>query len=239
MMSSTTAIADDWKTLTRGESGRIAGWLNEPGAGRLGLSVATIIGGCGLYGATIGLWHGPLMSLYVGIKLPLVIFITLSVNSLLNGMLSQALGSGLSFRQTFQAILMSFTVFALIVGSLAPLTLFMGWNAPPPDSAAAGASHRSLLLFHTFLIAFAGVISTRKLFGILQSFAPSGPSAIRTLLAWLAGNLFVGAQISFLFRPIFGTPRPGLEVEFLRWGEIFEGNFYESVWWALDRAING
>jgi len=233
----TTAIAEEWRSLTRGESGRLAGWLEETGSRRLALSIATIIVGCGIYGATIGLWHGPLMALYVGIKLPLIIFVTLAINGLLNGMLAQLLGSGLSFRQTMQAILMSFTVFSLIVGSLAPLTFFMVWNVPAPESAEGAASHSSLLLTHTFMIAFAGIVATQKLFGILRSFAGNFGAAFRTLIAWLAGNLFAGAQISYLLRPIFGTP--GLEVQFLRWGAITQGNFYESVWWALRATFGG
>ena len=52
----TATIAEDWRSLTRGESGRIAGWLREPAWRRLGLSLATIVIGCGIYGATIGLW---------------------------------------------------------------------------------------------------------------------------------------------------------------------------------------
>lgn len=40
------------------------------------------------------------MALYVGIKMPLLIFLTLTVNWLLKGLLALLLGSGLSFRQT-------------------------------------------------------------------------------------------------------------------------------------------
>ncbi len=225
------AIAPDWKALTRGESDRLSGWLTGNGAEtRLALCIVTIFVGVGLYGASVGLWRSPLMAGYVGVKLPFIIFLTLGVNGLINGMLAQLLGSGLSFRQTLQAILMSFTVFALIVGSLSPITFGMALNIPGPETAEAEAAHRQLLLFHTALIAFAGIIATQKLFGILLTFSGSRTVALRTLIAWLTGNLFVGAQVGYILRPIFGSP--GLAIQFLR-PDAMKGNFYETIWWAI------
>lgn len=229
--SGTASVAIDWGVLARGENDQLSHWLRARRMeSRWALCLITVVLGVGIYGATIGLWHGPLMALYVGIKLPLVILATLALNALINGMMAQLLGSGLSLRQATQALLMSFTVFALIVGSLSPITVFLVWNAPPSDSPEAASVHRQLLVTHTFLIAFAGIVSVVKLHGIVEQFSGSRQAARRTLLVWLAGNLFAGAQVGFLFRPIFGTPH--LEVVFLR-PDPFEGNFYESLWWAL------
>ncbi|MDA7598011.1 hypothetical protein N8813_03685 [bacterium] len=229
------AIAPDWKALTRGESNRLSGWLTGVGAEtRLLLCVVTIFCGVGIYGASVGLWRSPLMASYVGVKLPCIIFITLAVNGMINGMLALLLGTVLSFRQTLQAILMSFTVFALIVGSLSPITLGMALNLPGPESSEAESAHRQLLLTHTALIAFAGIISTQKLFGILETFSGSKSIALRTLIAWLAGNLFVGAQVGYILRPIFGSP--ALTIEFLR-PDAMQGNFYETIWWAINHSF--
>ena len=229
------SIATDWKALTRGDSARLALWLTgNRKQTRLGLSILTICCGVGIYGASIGLWRSPLMAAYVAVKLPCVIFITLAVNGIINGMLAQVFASGLSFRQTLQAILLSFTVFALIVGSLSPLTLGMALNLPGPGDHGADEAHRQLLLFHTALIAFAGVIATGKLLGILRAFTGSATVAFRILICWLAGNLFVGAQIGYILRPIFGSPE--LTIEFLR-PDAMQGNFYESVWGAILRSF--
>jgi hypothetical protein len=192
-----------------------------------------IFAGVGAYGASIGAWQGPLMALYVGIKLPLVILATLSVNALLNGILAQILGTGLSFRQTWLALLTSFSVFALIVGSLSPVTMGMALDMPGPDSPRAGPTHRALLLTHTAIIAFAGCIATWRLMRLFGNFTAKR-SARNAVCALIVGNLFAGAQIAFLFRPIFG--QPGLEIEFLR-PDMMEGNFYESVWWAFKHTI--
>lgn len=223
------------RSLAIGNPATLSGWLDDSDFQKIAWSTVVIVLGTGLYGATIGIWNSPRLALYVGIKLPLIIFATLILNGVINGMLAQVLGGGLSFRQTLQALLMSFAVFALITGSLAPVLLFLISNAPASDSAEAAGTHQALLLLHTALIAFAGVVATQKLFGFLAEFTDHRGIARRTLFAWLAGNLFVGAQVGFLFRPILGTP--GLKIEILR-PDPFEGNFYESVWWALTRLLS-
>lgn len=228
-------IVEDWKCLLRGDSSRLAAWLrSSKEESRLGLCVVTILCGLGLYGATVGVWRAPEMSVFVSVKMPCIVFLTLVINGVLNGMLAQVLATGLSFLQTFRAILMSFAVFALILGSLAPVTLGMTLNLPGPGSEGADQAHRILLLTHTLLIAFGGIVATGKLLGILRHFSGNDAAAKRTLVALLAGNLFVGAQVGFILRPVFGSP--DLKVEFLR-SDAMSGNFYESVWWAINRSF--
>lgn len=190
--------------------------------------------GVGLYGASVGIWQGPKQACFLAIKLPWVILLTLFTNAILNGILAALLGIRLSFVQTTLALLSSFAVFGLIVGSLAPVTFGMAIDAPGPDDPQGGETHRRLIIAHTFLIAFAGLISTARLYRVLLHFAETPKAARHSLIGLLAGNLFAGAQIGFLLRPIFG--QPGLKIEFLR-PDLFEGNFYESVWWALKHAL--
>jgi hypothetical protein len=167
--------------------------------------------------------------------MPLLIFFTLLVNGLLNGLLAQILGSGLSFRQTLTACLMCFAIFGLMVGSFSPIVIGMVLDSPPPGSAQGEVWYRMLLLTHTAVIAAAGIVSNFKLLRLLQSFAGDAQTGRRTFVAWLAGNLFVGAQLSYVLRPFFGNP--GLKVEFLRM-HPFQGNFYEAVWY-MARGVLG
>jgi hypothetical protein len=69
----------------------------------------------------------------------------------------------------------------------------------------------------------------------VRDFADSPSAGTHTFLAWLIGNLFVGAQISWILRPYFVSP--GLEVEFLR-VDPFDGNFYEAVLHAIRNVTN-
>jgi hypothetical protein len=58
--------------------------------------------------------------------------------------------------------------------------------------------------------------------------------ARRVLFAWLAGNLFLGSQLSWILRPFIGSPT--LPVEFLR-DAAFNGNFYETVFRSALRLL--
>lgn len=223
------------KTLAKGDTAVLAKWLQTPLTWRSASPlVIAIMVGCAAYGFAIGLWRAPLQGVFVAIKMPLLIFTTLLVNGLLNGMLGLLLGSGLSFRQTLQACLMSFAIFSLIIGSLSPIAIIMVLDAPLPTATEAAEWYRAILLTHTMIIAFAGIVANHKLLRLIQVFSGDEAAGWRTLLAWLAGNLFVGAQLSYNLRPFFGNPK--LPIEFLR-PNPFQGNFYESVWSMTKASI--
>lgn len=214
--------------LLQGDLAAVSAWFRrEQSIGRFSLWLIAIATGCGMYGFSIGLWRAPLQGIYVAVKLPLLIMLTLGANGLINGMFGALLGSGMSFRQTMHACLMSFALFAVIVGSLSPITIGMVLDAPRPNEPGAQNWYRVFLLLNTVVIAFAGIIANHKLLRLIEEFSGSRTAAWRTLIAWLAGNLFVGAQLSFNLRPFFGNPN--LPVQFLR-PNPFDGNFYEAVW---------
>ncbi|MGC4015546.1 MAG: hypothetical protein QM755_13660 [Luteolibacter sp.] len=211
-------------------------WLDDPGSKRVWQTAAMTVAGLALYGFTVGWWRSPVMGAYVAVKMPLLILLTLGCNGLLNGLFALLLGTGLGIRQSFLALLMATAVSALILGSLAPVTFFLAWNAPSPGSAGAGTAHSAYLITHTFLIGFAGVVANAHLHRLLTARAPNRAAANATLLAWLAGNGFLGAQFSWVLRPFFGSP--GLEVAFLR-PEPLKGNFYQAVWHSLVNLTGG
>jgi hypothetical protein len=151
----------------------------------------------------------------------------------LNGCLAQVLGSGLGLRQTTVAILMSFTVAALILAAFAPIMLFLLWNTPSlADRGTTG--HSITLLAHVAVIAFAGIAGNHRLLLLLKHYTASARTAWLVLLAWLGGNLLLGSQTSWILRPFIGSP--GLPVEFLR-ADPLRGNFFEAVWGALQRLF--
>ncbi len=220
-------LANKLMPLARGETSSLSRWLEEKSVFGMLPLVAGIVAGCGGYGFAIGLGRAPLMALFVAMKMPLLIFLTLGVTGLINGMFGALLGSGMSFRQTMQACLMSFALFALIVGSLSPIMAGMALDRPADGTTDLAGWYRMFLLTNTAVIAFAGVVANHKLLKVIEAFSGSLATARRTLIAWLAGNLFVGAQLSYNLRPFFGNP--SLRVEFLR-PNPFDGTFYEAVW---------
>ena len=105
------------------------------------------------------------------------------------------------------------------------------WNAPPLSTAAnPWGTYYFTQLMHVVVIAFAGITANLRLVQLLRHFSGNASVARRVLFAWLAGNLFLGSQLSWVLRPFMGSP--GLDIEFLR-RTAFQGNFYETVFRAF------
>ena len=220
--------------LCRGSRGLLQDWLTKNPIHSLRFCIPAIILGSGAYGFTMGLWQGWTMASYVAIKFPLVIFATLLVNGMINGMLAMALGSGISFRQSLQFLLAGFALMSIILLSLSPVALFIVFHAPEPTDPGARQWHSIILLSHTLMIAYAGIVSHRSLLGQARDFATTPAHGTRTYFVWLVGNLFVGAQISWIMRPFFGSP--GLDVQFLR-DQPMNGSFYDTVWKSISNLL--
>jgi hypothetical protein len=222
--------------LLRGEAELLQFWSAQWDAQRVISYIVVIVAGAGLYGAAMGWWRSPVQALYTGIKLPLIILLTAAGNAMLNAMLAPLLGLNIHFRQSFMAVLMSFTISAAILGSFAPLVAFLVWNAPPmsPDVRIANGTYNFILLVFVVAIAFTGIASNLRLLQLLQRLSGGKNVAGRVLLAWLTGNLFLGGQLSWILRPFIGSP--GLPVQFLR-SDAFKGNFYETMFHTLVRLF--
>ena len=218
------------KSLLGGDANRRAALLSQPKIHSFAQYCVIILVGSSLYGSTLGLWRAPLQSLYTAVKFPLLIFLTCAGNGAVNGMLAQLLGSGLSLKQTALAIFMSFAIAATILGGFAPITVFVWYNAPPLQSRNAILGHSTMLLTHVFAIAVAGVTANRRLLGLLREMSGRVSTARAVVFSWLAGNLFLGAQLAWNLRPFIGSPK--LAVQFLR-DDPLSGNFYEAVWRAF------
>ena len=219
-------------TLLSGEAGTLAGWAGKFESRRFAFHLAVIVVGAGAYGAAMGWWRDPAQALYVGIKFPLIILLTTVGNALLNAMLAPLLGLNVTLRQSLLAVLMSFAITAAILGAFSPLMAFLVWNAPPmsPDVKSTLA-YALIKLLHVVVIAFAGIAGNVRLFQLLQQLAGNRRVAKRVLIAWLAANLFLGSQLTWMARPFIGAPQ--LPVAFLREGAL-KGNFYENVFQTVN-----
>ena len=223
-------------TLLRGEVAALAGWTADWRVSSVTRDVALIVAGAGAFGAAMGCWRDPWQAVFAGIKLPLIMLLTAAGNALLNGMLAPLLGLRLHFRQSFLAILASFALASAILGAFSPLAAFVIWNAPPlAEGANNSATHAAILLLLVVVIAFAGISANLRLLQLLRALAGESVVAWRVLLAWLAGNLFMGSQLSWVLRPFIGNPL--MPVEFLR-SDAFHGNFYETVFRSAVQLFN-
>lgn len=232
----TSGSAGEIDPLLRGKLESLAAWTEQWSVRRFWLHAGMILLGAGLYGAAMGYWRDPQQALYVAIKFPLIILLTVFGNALLNGMLAPLLGLNIPFRRSFSAILMSFAVTAAILGAFSPLLAFVVWNAPPISQATLhGATYHFIKLTNVAVIAFAGTTGNARLLQLLVQVGGSRAAAFRVLFAWLIINLFLGSQLSWILRPFIGSPN--LPVEFFRTTAL-HGNFYENIFQTVLQLFN-
>ena len=191
-----------------------------------------VLVGAGIYGAVVGSWRSPLQSLYVAVKLPVVLLLTACANALLNALLAMAQGLNLGLRESFNAILMSFAMASVILASFSPVLFFFLRTLRLTQES--DFAYSVLLLSLVAVIAFSGAVANLRLLGLLKTISGNSRVAQRTMFAWLAGNLFLGAQLCWISRPFIGSP--SLPVEFFR-SDALKGNFYEAVFHSLQRLF--
>ena len=235
-MIATSEIPESVGAFLRAEPDRLREWMLRRQGNLVAFCVLAIVAGAGSYGAAMGCWRAPLQALYTGIKLPLVILLTTLGNGLLNGMLAPLLGLNVTFRQSLAAVLISFAVTAMVLGALSPVALFIVWNTPPLALGTTESSPEYGLLQLTLaaFVALAGVMGNVRLVPLLREWAGNAIVARNVLLAWLAGNLFLGSQICWVLRPfIWEANRP---VEFIG-QNCLQGSFFETIFNAVCRLI--
>ena len=220
-------LMKDLSELCRGEPEKLSLWIEDDNSGKLVYALIWIVLGSGIYGATIGVWRAPLQASYVAVKFPLLILLTTLGNGILNGVIAQLLGAKMSFKQSLTAVFMSFAVASIILGALSPLSCFLIINAPAMDSENAKFAHTLVILSDVVIIAFAGTVANMHLYKLLRYLNESRIIAMQILFSWLAGNLLLGGQLSWIMRPFIGTP--SAPVEFFRSNPL-NGNFFEVVW---------
>jgi len=220
----------------RAEPGRLRDWVTQRPSRLIAFCVAAIVLGAGTYGAAMGAWREPWQALYTGIKLPLAILLTTLGNGLLNGMLAPLLGLNVQFRQSLVLVLVSFALTSLILGALSPVALFVVWNTPPLSAATQLSSpeYGFMQLVIAGFIASAGVAGNVRLLPLLSQWTRRPAVARNVLLAWLAGNLFLGSQICWVLRPFIWDPAG--KVEFIG-QQYLHGSFYETVFEAAARLF--
>ena len=200
--------------------------MRKPGNGFLFSCLAIAVICSSLYGMSVGIWRSPLQSVYVAMKFPMLILFVTAGNAMINGMFAKILGARMTFRESLMSVLMSFTIASIILASFAPLMLCLVWNSPAVSDPNSAMAHQGILLFNVFSIAFAGVVSNLHLYKLVLHFTGTAEVSRRIIFSWLAVNLLLGSQLSWIMRPFIGGP--GGAVEFLR-EKAFDGNFFEAV----------
>jgi hypothetical protein len=187
--------------------------------------ILTILCFGGVYGAVLGLWRSPLLSLYVSIKFPLLLIITCILTSLFNWITASIIGLPIRYAQALLMAFFALAIAALILGSVAPIIWLMTTAAPPP-SVAARTAHNVLYLLHTALVASAGFTGTAFLLKLLTTASGDRARARKIFAIWVLAFAITGGEVAWLLRPFVGSVY--YPVVFIR-TDSFKRNVYEFI----------
>jgi hypothetical protein len=217
-------LADDF---LRGR-GRFS--VDAPAQGRMGALFLFVLFCGGFYGAVMasftGLatdrWH---QLLYVAVKVPLLLLVSFALCLPSFFVINTVAGLRDDFGQAMRAVVASQSCVALVLASLAPITLF--FYVTTRDYATA-------LHFNGVVFAVASVVAQIVLRRYYQPLIQHSHRHRLMMRLWLGLYVFVAIQMAWVLRPFVGNPE--LPVTFFR--EEQWGNAYVEVLQGILRLLS-
>ena len=174
-----------------------------------------------LYGAAMGCFRvldaqsGWMLQIaYSAAKVPMLLAVTFSISLPSFFVLNSLLGLRRDFGQAVRSLVAAQAGLAIVLASLAPLTLV--WYA-------SSAKYSDALLFNGAMFAIASVSGQWLVRRYYQPLIAKNRRHRWVLWAWLFVYMLVGIQMAWLLRPFVGSPMS--EVRFLRpdpWDNAYE-----------------
>ncbi len=180
-----------------------------------------------IYGAIIGLYHSIPQSLSAAIKLPCLYLLTLLICLPTLYIFNIFFGSSRSLTQHFIIVLTAASVISALLLGFAPVTLFF---------LITTDNYQFFKLLNVAIFILTGVIGVNFLYQGMRliSEADTEGQGTRTkiLQFWLVLYGFVGSQLGWVIRPIFGnTQQP-----FVLFREM-QGNIYLDIANAISEVL--
>ncbi len=173
-----------------------------------------------LYGIIMGSYNGALQASVTGIKLIVLIFITLLICFPSFYIVQLVLGSKIRIRQLIIILLSGFVMTTTIMLAFAPIVLFF---------QLSGDNYHFLQLLHVFIFIFSGFFGMRVVLEALKNAFESNnvypKIGLTVFRIWLVIFAFVAAQLSWNLRPFLGNK----EMPFQLIRSSTQGNFYSTV----------
>lgn len=197
--------------------GRFA--VSAPATGRIAaLLMLTLVFGA-LYGAVMGSFGfcvsgQPRLLAYtamVAFKVPMLLLITFALCLPSFYVINAVLGLHADFPQALRAVAATLACLALVLASLAPVTVFFYFCTGFYDAA---------ILFNGLMFAvasFTSIIVVRRYYGPLMR---ANPRHRGMMAIWFALYIFVAVQMAWTLRPFIGDPNPAVPIVFFRSGQI-------------------
>ena len=183
-----------------------------------------------VYGIIMGSYNGFTQALSSGVKLVLLIFLTLFICLPSFYIVQLLLGSKIRLRQITIILLGSFLMLTTILVAFAPIVLFF---------QLSGSPYAFLQLLHFFVFVFAGIWSMRAVVETLKIACEKKniypKIGITIFRLWIFILAFVGIQLSWNLRPFLGAREMPFEI----FREGTQTNIYATLIAAIGRLLSG
>ena len=180
-----------------------------------------------LYGAVMGSSHSLWQTLSSAAKMPVLFLATLFICAPSLYFFNLLFGSNQSLSQNLTLILTAITVTAVLLLSLAPITLFF---------LLTTTEYQFFKLLNVAIFGISGFMGVVFLYqGMRVVSADDAEGAAmrkRILIVWMLVYAFVGSQMAWTIRPFIGDPGAPFEI-FRQLG----GNFYSNVIWSIGEIL--
>jgi hypothetical protein len=183
-----------------------------------------------VYGIIMGSYNGIAQALSSGLKLILLIFLTLLICFPSFYIVQLLLGSKIRLRQLVIILLGSLLMLSTILVAFAPIVLFFQLSRSP---------YPFLQLLHFGVFVFAGIWSMRTVVETLKIACEKKniyPKIGLTIFRlWIFILAFVGIQLSWNLRPFIGAKEMPFEI----FRESTQTNIYATLIAAIGRLLHG
>ncbi len=173
-----------------------------------------------VYGIIMGSYNGALQASVTGLKLIVLIFITLLICFPSFYIVQLVLGSKIRIRQLIIILLSGFVMTTTIMLAFAPIVLFF---------QLSGDNYHFLQLLHVFIFVFSGFFGMRVVLEALKNAFESNniypKIGLTVFRIWLVIFAFVAIQLSWNLRPFLGSK----DMPFQLIRASTQGNFYSTV----------
>lgn len=172
-----------------------------------------------IYGIIMGSYNGALQALVSGIKIPILIILSLLICFPALFVIQYMIGSTMTFFQMTNTILSGFVVFSTIALSFSPIVVFF---------MITSNNYAFLKLLHVAIFIFSGIFAIRTIInGLVFScekkniYPKLGMNVFKT---WVIILAFVSSQLAWNLRPFVGNKDMPFQIFRER-----EGNFYVAI----------
>jgi hypothetical protein len=180
------------------------------------------------YGLIMGSYNSVQQSLSSGLKLWLLIFLTVLICFPSFYIVQLVLGSKVGVRQLLVILMSGFVLTTTLMLAFAPIVLFF---------QLSGDNYNFLQLLHVFVFVFSGFFGMRAVLEALKgSLAQKGvypKLGLTVFRLWVVIFAFVGLQLSWNLRPFVGYK----DMPFQIFRQDTQGNVYTTLMRALGNML--